>query len=526
MGRQGGTAAALTGFAVGTALTATLAFVLSKRKPGRDNGSSHSISGAPGTAGNAAASSSQARASLPPEIRDEQLSRNALYFGEEGMGDISSARVAVIGLGGVGSHCAHMLARSGVGYLRFVDFDQVTLSSLNRHACATLEDVGTPKVVAMQHFLEKICPDRNHMQIDSRVQMYTGNPSKDGDLLDGEWDIIIDCIDDIPTKVNLLVHCVKNGIRVISCMGAGGKFDFTRLHVSDLRSATRDPLASKLRTSLKRKLKNDETIKDESYLDDKDKISIIYSSEKTVVKLADFTEEQKEERVSNFGAIDGMRVRVLPVLGTMPAIMGQSLAALALCELGKKPFSPVAGERIGRNVRNRLLQHYKRRDKKFRDSLEEKEVGTALPTAGEESKNAEGESKANDNDAASKKKKSSKGKKGNEINPNDDWRPACMINGTWVGPAQIDHDDVEYLLAEVWRNRCAVNGDRLGTVLELVRWDISKPSDSSNLVLMGQKALQKFDEAYAQCGDGRESVPVDVRKKIEARLASTRVDFI
>ena len=523
MGRQEGTVAALTGFAVGTALTATLAFVLSKREPGRDDGSSHSISGTPGT--NAAVSSNQARASLPPEIRDEQLSRNALYFGEEGMRDISSARVAVIGLGGVGSHCAHMLARSGVGYLRFVDFDQVTLSSLNRHACATLLDVGTPKVVAMQRFLEKICPDRNHMQIDSRVQMFTGNPSKDGDLLDGEWDIIIDCIDDIPTKVNLLVHCVKNGIRVISCMGAGGKSDFTRLHVSDLRSATRDPLASKLRTSLKRKLKNDETIKDESYLDDTDKISIIYSSEKTVVKLADFTEEQKEEGVSNFGAIDGMRVRILPVLGTMPAIMGQSLAALALCELGKKPFSPVAGERIGRNVRNRLLQHYKRRDKKFRDSLEEKEGGTTLPTAGEESKKAEGESKANDNDTSGKKK-SSKGKKGNEINPNDDWRPACMINNTWVGPAQIDHDDVEYLLAEVWRNRCAVNGDRLGTVLEFVRWDIGKPSDSSNLVLMGQRALQKFDEAYAQCGDGRESVPVDVRKKIEARLASTRVDFI
>ena len=513
MGREG-TVTALTGFALGTALTATLAFVMSKRKLKYDGA-------APGTN---TTSSNQARASLPPEIRDEQLSRNALYFGEEGMRDISSARVAVIGLGGVGSHCAHMLARSGIGYLRFVDFDQVTLSSLNRHACATLEDVGTPKVVAMQRFLEKICPDRNFLQIDSRVQMYTGNPSKDGDLLDGKWDLIIDCIDDIPTKVNLLVHCVKNGIRVISCMGAGGKSDFTRLHVSDLRSATRDPLASKLRTSLKRKLKNDDTIKDESYLDDADKISIIYSSEKTVVKLADFTEEQKKEGVSNFGAIDNMRVRVLPVLGTMPAIMGQSLAALALCELGKKPFSPVAGERIGRNVRNRLLQHYKRRDKKFRDSLEEKEGGTTLPKAEVESKNTEGESNANE--TSKKKEKSSKGKKGNEINPNDDWRPACMINGTWVGPSQIDHDDVEYLLAEVWRNRCAVNGDRLGTVLELVRWDISKPSDSSNLVLMGQKALQKFDEAYAQRGDGRESIPADVRKKIEARLASTKVDFI
>ena len=521
MGRQGGTIAALTGFAVGAALTATLGFVLSKKKIGHagDDSSQHHSTPS-NVATNTISGSNKAQASLPSEIRDEQLSRNALYFGEEGMKDISSARVAVIGLGGVGSHCAHMLARSGVGYLRFVDFDQVTLSSLNRHACATLEDVGTPKVVAMQRFLEKICPDRKHLHIDSRVQMYTGNASKDGDMLEGEWDLIIDCIDDIPTKANLLVHCVKNGVRVISCMGAGGKSDFTRLHVSDLRSATRDPLASKLRTSLKRKLKNDDTIKDETYLDDTDKISIIYSSEKTVVKLADFTEEQKEEGVSNFGAIDGMRVRVLPVLGTMPAIMGQSLAALALCELGKKPFSPVAGERIGRNVRNRLLQHCKRREKKFRDSLEEQ----LLPKAEDEknSEDAEDESKP---DERSKPKKN-KGKKGNDINPNDDWRPACMINGIWVGPAQFDHDDVEYLLGEVWRNRCAVNGDRLGTVLELVRWDVSKPSDSSNLVLMGLKALQKFDEAFAKCGDGRESVPADARKKIEARLASTKVDFI
>ena len=287
-----------------------------------------------------------------------------------------------------------------------------------------------------------------------------------------------------------------------------------------MRSATRDPLASKLRTSLKRKLKNDDTIKDETYLDDTDKISIIYSSEKTVVKLADFTEEQKEEGVSNFGAIDGMRVRVLPVLGTMPAIMGQSLAALALCELGKKPFSPVAGERIGRNVRNRLLQHCKRREKQFRDSLEEQ----LLPKAEDEENSEEAEVESKSDEMPETKK--SKGKKGNGINPNDDWRPACMINGIWVGPAQFDHDDVEYLLGEVWRNRCAVNGDRLGTVLELVRWDASKPSDSSNLVLMGSKALKKFDEAFAKCGDGRESVPADARKKIEARLASTKVDFI
>lgn len=92
-----------------------------------------------------------------------------------------------------------------------------------------------------------------------------------------------------------------------------------------------------------------------------------------------------------------------------------------------------------------------------------------------------------------------------------------IVNGQWNGPVQIDGDDVEYLL-EVWRNRCAVTGDRLGTVLELARWDMSQPSTCNNLVLMGASALQKFDK------DGRAAVPKDVQARIEARLQSCRPD--
>jgi hypothetical protein len=90
-----------------------------------------------------------------------------------------------------------------------------------------------------------------------------------------------------------------------------------------------------------------------SCIDDDTKVSVVYSSEKVVAKLADITDEQKEEGMHNFGAVDNMRVRVLPVVGTMPAIMGQTLAAMAICELGGKPFSPVGAERVGRNVRHR-----------------------------------------------------------------------------------------------------------------------------------------------------------------------------
>jgi hypothetical protein len=106
------------------------------------------------------------------------------------------------------------------------------------------------------------------------------------------------------------------------------------------------------------------------------------------------------------------------------------------------------------------------------------------------------------------------------INPNEDKRaPRMLQNGTkWVGPVQIDGDDVEYLMTEVWRNRCAVTGDRLGTVLELTRWDLSRPSTCNNMVLMGKSSMQKHDAV------GQSSFSLDVRKRIESRLLSARVD--
>mmetsp|Transcript_16450 Transcript_16450/g.24099 ORF Transcript_16450/g.24099 Transcript_16450/m.24099 type:complete len:513 (-) Transcript_16450:36-1574(-) len=505
--KNGSKAAAVTGFMLGSAITTLVSLYLTRttRTSGNNGTAQKSRSSSTSLSLSSASASASSRQNekeiiIPPEIRSEQLSRNELYFGPAGMESIVGASILIVGLGGVGSHTAHMLARAGVGYLRLVDFDQVTLSSLNRHACATLEDVGIPKVECLKRFLYKVCG--NHCDIDLRVQMYTGDVEKDGDMMTcppskgngqkGKWDIVIDAIDDVPTKARLLAHCIKNDIRVISCMGAGGKSDMTRLHISDLKTASRDPLASKLRQTLKRTLKKDKDVKDLSFLEDVDQVAVIYSSEKVVVKLADFTEEQKKEGIHKFGAVDNMRIRVIPVLGTMPAIMGQSLAAMALCELGGKPFNPMSGERLGRNVRHKLFQHFKNRESKFRQRLEI------------EAKEEEDASKS--------------------VSDADETNSPRMINGSWVGPAQIDSDDVEYVFSEVWRNRCCVSGDTLGTVLELSRWDLSKPCHCKNIVLLGVKAMVKFDEAMAASGDGRNSVPYELRQKIEARLASCKVD--
>ncbi|GKY98375.1 hypothetical protein MPSEU_000795100 [Mayamaea pseudoterrestris] len=415
---------------------------------------------------------------LPPSIRDEQLSRSTLYFGQENMQKLSKhSRVCVVGLGGVGSHAAVALARAGLGpYLRLIDFDQVTLSSLNRHACATLQDVGIPKVtcVPADRLLE--LPDGEH------------------------WDMIIDAIDDVPTKAELIQYCLKHKIPVVSCMSAGGKADVTRLHISDLQSAAKDPLATKLRQTLKRLMKNetgdnddgDDAPSSSSYLEDMDRLSILYSSEKTVTKLAALTPEQ-QAAPHTFGAMDHMRVRVVPVLGTMPAIMGLSLAAVCMTRLGQKPLQPVPGERIGRSVRHRMLQHLKMREEKIQKHVLAKAGLETLPTAN-----------IDDSDG-----------NGDDAEESDD-NHGCMVDGTWIGRVQVDMDDIDFLF-EIWRNRCAVTGARLGTTLALVRWNMDKPSTCDNIVLMSAKAMKLFDKP-----NGKSDIPEAVQRSIEERLETCR----
>jgi len=250
---------------------------------------------------------------IPPSMRNELISRTSLYFPETINTHITQSSIIVLGCGGVGSHAAISLARSGVKHLRLIDMDMVTLSSLNRHACATLKDVGIPKVEAVKKTIEEICGGEVYCQIDTRCEMYTGERNHLLDWVDSikgtkqkNWDFIVDAIDDIPTKTALLAECYRRNIRVVTCMGAGGKSDPTRLHIGDLNSASRDPLAAKLRYGLK---------KIDPAIATSENVSAIFSSEKVVAKLADFTEEQKQQGIENFGAIDGMRVRVLPVLG-------------------------------------------------------------------------------------------------------------------------------------------------------------------------------------------------------------------
>ncbi|GFQ00011.1 tRNA threonylcarbamoyladenosine dehydratase [Phtheirospermum japonicum] len=254
---------------------------------------------------------------LMDEIVTEQLTRNIQFFGFENQKKVVSSYVVVIGLGGVGSHAASMLLRSGVGKLLLVDFDQVSVSSLNRHAVATREDVGTPKALCLKKHFSTIFPE---CHVDAKVVLY--DSSSEDEILSGHPDFVLDCIDNIDTKVSLLAACVRRGLKVLSATGAGARADPTRIRVADLRESTNDPLSRSVRHRLRK------------YHGIDGGIPVVFSLEKPKAKLLPFKGPSgEEENPSDYQIVPGFRVRIIPVLGTIPAIFGQIMASYVVTEL-------------------------------------------------------------------------------------------------------------------------------------------------------------------------------------------------
>jgi len=233
------------------------------------------------------------------ELLREQLARNYAFFGEEGMTKVRAGSVVVVGCGGVGSWAAVMLVRSGLSKIRLVDFDYVTLSSLNRHATAGIHDVGTPKVTCVERTLKEIsrCVD-----VDSRIEVWRKEDG--GRLLEGvDW--VVDAIDNIYTKVDLLKYCHEHRLKVFSSMGAGAKCDPTRIQISDISETIYDPLARSVRRRLRLQGVSSG-------------IPVVYSTEvPSDVKLLPLPEEEFQKgNVNELGVFDDFRVRILPVFGT------------------------------------------------------------------------------------------------------------------------------------------------------------------------------------------------------------------
>ncbi|KAI6691438.1 hypothetical protein NL676_028266 [Syzygium grande] len=337
---------------------------------------------------------------LKDEIVSEQLTRNIQFFGLDSQQKVTKSYVVVIGLGGVGSHAASMLLRSGVGKLLLVDFDQVSLSSLNRHAVATRADVGTPKAHCLKKHFSSIFPESN---IEAKVLLY--DASTEEEILSGNPDFVLDCIDNIDTKVSLLAACVHRGVKVLSATGAGARADPTRIRIADLRESTNDPLSRAVR----QRLRKDHGIEGGP--------------------------NGEEENPSDYQIVPGFRVRIIPVLGTIPAIFGQIMASYVVTQLARFQVQtePVVNLDMDhyRILHQRLIEH------------EELLCGTATHV-------------------------------------------------------QVDVEEVMYVVKELWHGRSAreqIAKDvgramwRSINELMLVRWDQAQPASVDNLILL------KFTEA-------------------------------
>ena len=182
-----------------------------------------------------------------------------MLVGEDGIARLSSARVAVIGVGGVGGYAAEMIVRAGVGHILIHDSDEVSVSNRNRQLLALNSTVGRPKCQVLKERLLDINPDLDIVTVekfiiaegavpDSGFEDASGTPSQ---LLGAyEFDYVVDAIDTLSPKLELIKYCMDRKIPLVSSMGAGAKFDVTRIRITDISKSFQCPLAHMVRKRL------------------------------------------------------------------------------------------------------------------------------------------------------------------------------------------------------------------------------------------------------------------------------------
>ena len=199
-----------------------------------------------------------------------QFSRTQLLLGENGMEKLAKAKVAVFGIGGVGGYVVEALARSGVGSFVLVDDDKVCLTNLNRQIIATRSTVGKYKVDVMRDRILDINPDA---LVEARKCFYLPENADEFDF--SEYSYVVDAVDTVTAKLEIIMRAKECGTPVISSMGAGNKLDPTAFQVSDIYKTAMCPLAKVMRRELKKR-----GVK---------KLKVVYSTEKPVRPVEDMS---------------------------------------------------------------------------------------------------------------------------------------------------------------------------------------------------------------------------------------------
>ena len=174
-----------------------------------------------------------------------QYSRTELLIGEENIKKLQQSKVAVFGVGGVGSFVVEALARAGVGTLVIIDHDEVDVTNINRQIIATHDSIGRPKVEVAKERILSINPN-------AEVIIYKEFFSKETKgIIDNSLDYVVDCVDTVTAKLEIISRAKKIGIPVISSMGTGNKLDPTKFEVEDIYKTSVCPLAKVMRKELR-----------------------------------------------------------------------------------------------------------------------------------------------------------------------------------------------------------------------------------------------------------------------------------
>lgn len=177
-----------------------------------------------------------------------QFSRTELLLGKEAMEQLSKARVAVFGVGGVGGYACEALVRSGIGAFDLIDDDKVCLTNLNRQIIATRKTVGKYKTDVMKERMLEINPD-----VDVAIHKCFFLPENADEFPFEEYDYIIDAVDTVTAKIELVMKAQEKNVPIISSMGAGNKLDASMFQVADIYKTKVCPLAKVMRRELKKR---------------------------------------------------------------------------------------------------------------------------------------------------------------------------------------------------------------------------------------------------------------------------------
>ena len=245
-----------------------------------------------------------------------QFSRTQLLFGKEAMERLYNARVAVFGVGGVGGYTVEALARSGIGTLDLIDDDKVCLTNLNRQILATHKTVGKYKVDVAEERIHDINPDA---VVNIYKTFYMPDTADQFDF--SQYDYVVDAIDTVKGKLELVMQAQATGTPIISCMGAGNKLNAAAFEVSDIYKTSFCPLARVMRYELRRR-----GIK---------KLKVVYSREQAMTPIDDMAISCRQDCICPPGTPrkSTQRRQVPGSTAFVPAVAGLMVAVEAAKDL-------------------------------------------------------------------------------------------------------------------------------------------------------------------------------------------------